>query len=185
MSDNILEPLVNELFDLYKIIKKLFKGDSFNWVEYFKTVKLCNKLEVYPKLLNEYQGAKGTIYLFSVPMGLSIEDFKKQEKGLIAAIGKNVEIRLKNKCVEIEIITRGIPSKIDYKLPKRLQDTIFLPIGESLEGTVGISLADNPHSYIVGQTGSGKSVATKVILTSLINTYSCNEVELYLADLKD
>ena len=39
-------------------------------------------------------------------------------------------------------------------------------------------------TYIVGTTGSGKSVCTKVILTSLIDSYSHNDVELYLCDLK-
>ena len=69
-------------------------------------------------------------------------------------------------------------------MPGKKKESIYFPIGESLEGAIYLDLKENPHSYIVGTTGSGKSVMTKNILTNLINLYSPQYLELYLCDLK-
>ena len=90
----------------------------------------------------------------------------------------------KDEKIEIPDIPE-IPDKIDYKLPKRNHGQgIKIPIGEGLKGPIVLDLKKNPHSYIVGTTGSGKSVCSKSILTSLITTYSPRELEIYLADPK-
>lgn len=90
-----------------------------------------------------------------------------------------LEVSLKD---EIEVVeTKNI-----YIPPKREYDYISLLIGE-VEGTgekLKLNLKENPHSYIVGSTGSGKSVLTKIILTNLISCYDEKELELYLCDLK-
>lgn len=186
---NILEPLINSLFEVGKLsIKGLYKlmkiKEYFDVEEYFKIVQLKNKREEFPKLIKIYESQKGYIYLVSVPKGISLDDFSKLKQGLEIQLKHKAEIRERQGYIEIEVITVELPSNIKYVLPIRTKDTIYIPIGESLGKTVCIDLKSNPHSYIVGQTGSGKSVATKVILTSLINMYSSNEVELYCCDLK-
>ena len=47
-----------------------------------------------------------------------------------------------------------------------------------------IKLFSNPHSYIVGSTGGGKSICIKSILTYLVVNFSEDELSLYLGDLK-
>ena len=115
----------------------------------------------------------------SVPIGLSLDDFEKIKRALEIQLRNNIEIRDRKGYIEIEVLSKDLPSKIDFKLPIRTKKTICIPIGEGIEGMLYIDLKENPHSYIVGQTGSGKSVATKVILTSLINMYSSNEIDNY------
>jgi len=87
---------------------------------------------------------------------------------------------------ELDEVFPSLPEKINYKLSKRNpKEGIYIPIGQTFKNkTITLSLKDNPMSYVVGTTGSGKSVMTKVILTSIVNLYSPNEVELYLCDLK-
>ena len=94
----------------------------------------------------------------------------------------------KPKCTkeEIEELFPTLPKMIEYELPKRTQkEGIYIPIGETYHNEkITLNLKENPHSYIVGTTGSGKSCMTKTILTSLITTYKPTELEIYLADLK-
>jgi hypothetical protein len=72
------------------------------------------------------------------------------------------------------------------------QDGLEIPLGLA-KATDGrflaepqlFSLNDNsPHALIAGQTGKGKSNLLHVIITTLGVTYSPNELELYLVDLK-
>ena len=87
---------------------------------------------------------------------------------------------------ELDEVFPSLPEKINYKLSKRNpKEGIYIPIGQTFKNkTITLSLKDNPMSYVVGTTGSGKSVMTKVILTTLISNYSPKELEIYLADLK-
>ena len=189
MSENILEPLVDSLSEAFKVgLKCLYKvlniKPYFDIIDFFKQVEFKNKKEQYPKLIKTYESSKGYTYLVSCPLGLSLDDFEKLKGALQIQLKQNIEIRERKGYIEIEVLSKELPSKIDFKLPIRTKKTICIPIGEGIEGMLYIDLKENPHSYIVGQTGSGKSLATKVILTSLINMYSSNEIELYLCDLK-
>ena len=122
--------------------------------------------------------------MFNIPPGLSIKDFENHQEGIKAQLKYDLDIRYNGAFIEVETIERTIADKIDYVLPKKSKDSIYFPIGESLEGTIYLDLKEHPHSYIVGTTGSGKSVMTKNILTNLINLYSPQQLELYLCDLK-
>ena len=182
---NLLEPLVDGVVRYIKWTYDIwFNNYDFSFNEFFKKVKLCNKEEQYPKKIKEFDGKLGRVFLFNIPIGLNEEDFKKHKKSIEAQLKESIDIRFKDGFIEIEIISKKLPENIPYKLPTRVKDSIYIPLGESLEGPIGIDLKENPHSYIVGTTGSGKSVCTKGILTSLVNNYRPHEVELYLCDLK-
>lgn len=77
-----------------------------------------------------------------------------------------------------------LKKNIPYVIQKRNNDYISICIGETVKNKLELNLKENPHSYIVGSTGSGKSVLTKILLTNLISCYDENELELYLCDLK-
>ncbi|MBP3928645.1 MAG: DNA translocase FtsK [Peptostreptococcaceae bacterium] len=182
---NLLEPLVDGVVRYIKWTYDVWSNNyNFSFNEFFNKVKLCNKEEQYPKQIKEFDGKLGRVFLFNIPMGLNEEDFIKHKKSIEAQIKEKVDIRYKNGYIEIEIITKKLPENIWYVLPTRTKESIYIPIGESLQGPTVIDLKEAPHSYIVGTTGSGKSVCTKGILTSIVNNYGPNEVELYLCDLK-
>ena len=185
MSNNIFEPLADAIYRYIKWNYDIWFGsDDFDFKKYFEIVKLCNKEEIYPKLVKKYNGKKGRVYLFNIPPGLSIKDFENHQEGIKAQLKYDLDIRYNGAFIEVETIEKTIADKIDYVLPKKSNDSIYFPIGESLEGTIYLDLKEHPHSYIVGTTGSGKSVMTKNILTNLINLYSPQQLELYLCDLK-
>ena len=187
-SQNILEPIVNYTFETVKLTGKLLLKlldikEYFNIEEFFKTVDLKNKKSQYPKQIKIYSSEKGYIYLMSVPIGLSLEDFNKYKGSLEIQLKNKVEIKERKGYIEIEVITKELRSKINYTTPCRIKDSIYIPFAETLGGTVCLDLKETPHTLCTGTTGGGKSVTTKNIITSVINLYP-NEVDLYLIDFK-
>ena len=153
MANNILEPIADAIVNYCKWTYNVWFGnDDFDFKKYFETVKLCNKNEIYPKLIKTYEGKKGKVYLFNIPIGISIKDFEKHQEGIKAQLKHDIDIRYKGAFIEIETIEKSLKDKIDYVLPKRVKDSIYFPIGESLDGKVYLDLKENPHSYIVGTT---------------------------------
>lgn len=188
MSSNIFEPLVIGAFDAAKLSGKLLLKllnikTYFNIEEFFKTVELKNKKSQYPKQIKIYSSEKGYIYLISVPVGLSLADFNKYKGSLEIQLKNKVEIKERKGYVEIEVITKELSSKINYTIPCRVKDSIYIPFAETLGGTAYLDLKETPHTLCTGTTGGGKSVTTKNIITSVINLYP-NEVDLYLIDFK-
>lgn len=55
-------------------------------------------------------------------------------------------------------------------------------VGRTRSGDVAYDMVDHPHLLVAGETGSGKSVALRSILTTLIRAVP--ELELYCADMK-
>ena len=188
MSENILEPLVDNLSEAFKVgLKCLYKALNikpyFDIIDFFKQVEFKNKQGQYPKLIKTYESSKGYTYLLSVPIGLSLDDFEKLKGALQMQLKNSIEIRDRKGYIEIEVITKELPSKIDYKVPCRMKDSIYIPFADSLGESVYLDLKETPHTLCTGTTGGGKSITTRNIITSLINLYP-NEVNLYLIDFK-
>lgn len=189
-GNNIFKPFVDAGYDAYKlscklIYKMLNVEEYYNIEEFFKTIEFKNKKNMYPKQIKIFTSEKGYTYLLSVPAGISLKNFNDIKGSLELQLKNKVEIRERKGYVEIEVISKQLAKNIPYKLPIKVKKpSIKFPIGESLSETIYLDLKENPHSYVVGTTGSGKSVCTKSILTSIVNLYSPAELELYLCDLK-
>ena len=181
---NLLAPLINSIWDCGALILNKLIKPRFDLEKYFKSIEMKNKQEVYPTRVARYHTKKGEVEKFSIPIGFNVDDFIAEKENIESQLNKKVEIRYKDRYIEIETIDIELPKIVKYMQPKRTKDSICLPIGISLDGELWIDLKENPHSYIVGTTGSGKSVCTKGILTSLITMYKPSELEIYLGDLK-
>lgn len=194
-SSNILSPVVDVICDTFtttcKMIYKAYlnsKGEEtpFNFKQYFDDVKLytvTGKGVIKPKQIKKEKTIKGEKYIFSIPVGFGCESLLKYKDSLECAIGYKTEFSFKGNYWIIEIVKNKLKDRVDYSLPNKTNDLI-IPLGESIEGVVNLNLKDNPNVYIVGTTGSGKSVCLKSILTSFVNLYSPKELELILCDLK-
>ena len=77
-----------------------------------------------------------------------------------------------------------LPTQVNYQIDNRLHlGEIYIPIGITKRGIQYLHIGgEQSHSYVVGQTGSGKSNLVKVILSTLINNYP--NVDLILLDYK-
>ena len=188
MSENILEPLVDSLSEAFKVgLKCLYNvlniKPYFDIIDFFKQVEFKNKQGQFPKLIKTYESPKGYTYLLSVPIGLGLNDFEKLKGALQIQLRNSIEIRDRKGYIEVEVISKKIPSKIEYKVPTRIKDSLYIPFADSLEGTVYLDLKETPHTLCTGTTGGGKSITTRNIITSILNLYP-NEVNLYLIDFK-
>lgn len=180
---NALQPI----FDLFWDAGKIFFTWVFDgWIEpkkslddFFKAANIKNSLGEYPEVVIDNK----TVFVVFVPAGLSVDDFLKHKDALELYLNNEVKIEASSGWVRIEMLKK-LPKVIEYEIQNRTAKHIKFNIGKSSNKTITLDLKENPHTYVVGTTGSGKSVMTKVILTSIVNLYSPNEVELYLCDLK-
>lgn len=180
---NALQPI----FDLFWDAGKIFFTWVFDgWIEpkkslddFFKAANIKNSLGEYPEVVIDNK----TVFVVFVPAGLSVDDFLAHKDALELYFNNEVKMEASSGWLRIELL-KNLPDMIEYQPQKRTCNYIKFNIGRSLNNTITLDLKENPHSYIVGTTGSGKSVMTKVILTNLVTQYKPSELELYLADLK-
>lgn len=68
-----------------------------------------------------------------------------------------------NRLIDIFILTKELPSVIPWSDAYILGgDTLF--IGEGYHGRVGMNLEKQPHAFIAGETGSGKSIILQCMI---------------------
>lgn len=190
MSDNMLQPIFDTFWQAGTIIiRKLFKiKKKFDIEEFFKVCNLKNSKDEYPTLYKKIDLENDEIkYLMTIPTSLSLKDFNKYQEALSNKTNTKIKMTYKDGFIEI-LSTKEQKLQELYKyenIPANpIEKGITIPLGYSLNGLEYIKLKSNPHSYVVGSTGGGKSVCMKSMLTSLITNYNENELELHLGDLK-
>ena len=79
-----------------------------------------------------------------------------------------------------------LKENIPYRLPTKEDALTFrIPIGETYNDKVVYwNPIKIPHALCNGSTGSGKSVCTKSILTSILNMFTAEQIEVILIDIK-
>lgn len=87
---------------------------------------------------------------------------------------------------ELEEVFPTLPDNIEYKLPSKEDKKEFrIPLGQTFRKKIVYWKPNSiPHILCCGATGSGKSVATKSILTSIINMFNEEQIEITLIDFK-
>lgn len=82
-------------------------------------------------------------------------------------------------------LTHKLPSYCEF-IPTndiRIGNSLSIALGETRTNTIYLNInQDRPHTYLVGQTSSGKSNLLKVILATIINNYK--DTQLILCDYK-
>lgn len=84
-----------------------------------------------------------------------------------------------NRIIDIYILTKELSSMIPWN-DDFISDGDVLNIGEGYFGTVGMNLIRQPHAFIAGETGSGKSI----ILQCMIYQALAKNYDVKLIDFK-
>lgn len=84
-----------------------------------------------------------------------------------------------------KLIQTQLPTVVPYQCsPKYNSNSIYIPLGISVTGTIYLNLKSNSNTYLTGTTGSGKSTCLKSMLCSLIQLYKPYQLKFYMVDLK-
>lgn len=174
MPETVTRARMNKLFrsgDLY-IRRKRRKGKE-------------DRL-IYP-LINRVSSTKDFMQVnFTIPNGM---DPKRIFDALwLFKQGFGPHLDLSEDCSRFTlVIYRADMKQFNYELKDVFPAVrgMSLPVmaGKSRKGWEAYDMVKHPHLLISGETGSGKSVALRAILTTLIETQG-NNIELYCADLK-
>ena len=144
MSDNILQTLIDCLFDTAVLTTKVFwnftKWCFDGWINFddkkdlkyfYETVGTKNKLNEYP---TEVKIKSDDKYVLKIPTGMNMDDFEKTRKSLEAYLNYDVAMTLDNGYLTItKADNKKLAENISYKLNKRTVSHIKFTIGESIK----------------------------------------------------
>ena len=144
-------------------------------------------------------GASVIQYTLKPSRGIKMSQFEKHDKDLSLVL-KAKSIRIQAPIMGTDLVGVEVPN-LDRKTVSFFNEDgsinpqtgfdgstkgyMYIPIGVDVYGhTVMKDLADMPHLLIAGSTGSGKSVMMNVVIRSLVEQNSADELKLVLIDPK-
>ena len=200
MSDNtnLLSPLVDSIYECGSLLWKLISNNpnKVNWREEFLALGIKNNEEATPKFLKCYEDDYRIEYLFTLPIGLTVEKVENSISRVATLHSKQPEYvsveRFQDK-VKI-VIDKGVFENelfrfedLDFK-PKK--NALLIPVGYYLkEGKktmlyLDLSASTQCHVLIGGSSGYGKTNIAKFMLTAVVTNYSYQDVNFIISDLK-
>ena len=136
-----------------------------------------------PYLKNKERTDHSIIYKFTLPAGLSSDDFEKHKLAIEQFCGRDIDIKYTYKELWIEVFNQTQKTLYEYETVNS-KGAVAFPVGYNRQGkliTCDLSSGE-PHMLIAGETGSGKSTVLRSIITNLILT---KNIKLHLIDLKN
>ena len=135
MSANIFEPLVVSMLETSKILIKSINQvlglNTLDFKKLFEELGICNKSKQYPKLYNILNESHFKTYQFTIPIGISINDFEKHIEAISHFMGvDNISIVRNNKLIEIKILINT--PKVNYDIQEHKRKDFKIPLGYDL-----------------------------------------------------
>lgn len=175
---------------------KSVKQSDMTGVQYQKNIidRTLNEFKISGHVTHFTKGPAVTQFEIKLDGGVKVEKVK--------GIAKNLQMNLQCKSLRIEAPIPG-KSTVGVEVPNIDQDIVlfgellsnpeFLNDNNPLNTILGLDISGHPvyldisqmpHGLIAGTTGSGKSVCTNSIVTSIIYKASPDDVKLILIDPK-
>ncbi|WP_052158657.1 FtsK/SpoIIIE domain-containing protein [Halobacillus sp. BBL2006] len=142
----------------------------------------------YPYIVDYRERKELVEYIFKLPQGLNPEDLMKKEYVFRQIFGQKYTLEGDGLVYVLRVFTKDIDQSFDFdwsELASVFTGTSFPVLsGKDALGKIHIyDMVTNPHLLIAGETGSGKSVTVRAIITSII-LHMKDRVDLYLGDMK-
>ncbi|WP_170289661.1 FtsK/SpoIIIE domain-containing protein [Cytobacillus depressus] len=176
-----------KLIQTLKARNKLIK--AFKEGGIYKTVG-TDERKIFPKI-HQIPNGQYDYYVFTLPNGVDPKLLKKKFYVFQQIFGDGVYLDGEFKKFTLSIKESKKIPEIIYDYPKLLEiikkENILLPIvcgGDENEKLRIYDATNSPNLLIYGEPGSGKSSILHVILSTLIQYYSTDQIQLYLADFK-
>jgi S-DNA-T family DNA segregation ATPase FtsK/SpoIIIE len=174
------------------LIKKNLKirlKNAFNIANLYYSVNRNGKtLYNFPKVLDVRLKQDKTVFVFRLPPGVDPKEVKKKEFVFRSLFGEKIEFSgdfPMSMTIYKEVHNESYP--YDFEELKVHMKKHGLPIisGKDINGKFYCyDMTIHPNLLIAGETGSGKSVMLRAILTALIQHFRDGGLQLHLADLK-
>lgn len=159
-------------------------------MECFKLGNLCvvhkkSKREVkkYPAIEKVSISHDCVLFRFTIPDGLDPNDIHKHEWLFKQKFGDHITINGDVKHFTLCVYPQKIET-FDYKPIETGKHKLPIYVGKSRTGIEIYDMVEHPHLLLSGETGSGKSVELRSILTTLILNLPPHRLHLYLGDMK-
>lgn len=177
---------------LYKQKIKSRLLDCFRSAEIYFTAKLGNRtVYIYPKIHSVVNKEKDNLteIVFTLKNGMNPTDLIKQRFVFEQYFGKSIDLKGDLKKFVLTIYSKPLTSNVIYSFdeihPYLEEMQMPIVVGKKKNGKyLVLECLDLPHVIIQGTTGSGKSSAIRVILTTLIKYKKPTELEIYCIDGK-
>lgn len=145
------------------------------------------EIKKYPIIRRVSESDTKLQIVFTIPQGLDPKEIYKHEWLFKQTFGSEIELKGDVKTFTLNVYHAAIKSfRYDLETMKRKikSNHLGIVVGQSRNGLEVYDMVERPHLLIAGETGSGKSTQLRSILTTLINCYNPDQLELYLGDLK-
>ncbi|MBB3132149.1 S-DNA-T family DNA segregation ATPase FtsK/SpoIIIE [Paenibacillus rhizosphaerae] len=155
---------------------------------YYKIIGYKGReLRSYPIIKRVSSYLDRTEAAFVLPVGIDPARINENEWLFRQVFGAGAELSMSEdaKTFVLSVYSTSVaPFEYDAAEVDECIPGLNLPIyvGRSRSGDVVYDMVEHPHLLIAGETGSGKSVALRSVLTTLIRRVP--ELELYCADMK-
>lgn len=141
---------------------------------------------IRPKFKELVRMENGFYLQYLLPIGITEDDIDKSRKIIEGATSSEMVAWTEGQLLHMELYMRKIPSKIGFNdelLAEVSRYPLALAVGYGRRGIeiIDYSKAPNPHMYIAGISGGGKSNALNAIILQLLHN---DNVRLYLGDPK-
>ncbi|MBP0726773.1 DNA translocase FtsK [Bacillus sp. RG28] len=184
------------LMDLYSRYREwILKNEFENEIKRcFRLGEISHKYGetiVYPTIVRIGLSVNCLEAVLNLPRGFNPEDVAKKSWVFNQSFGENVELKRVSAKTFILYVMSINPFKetIIYNYENIYSEIMKydLPIYVGITargGSFSYDMVEQPHLLIAGETGSGKSVLLRTIVTTLLLSKSVNELQMYMFDMK-
>jgi S-DNA-T family DNA segregation ATPase FtsK/SpoIIIE len=167
---------------------KQFTGDS-GIMEVINGLHLENKEGIKPHLIQTHKTETGKDYIFSIPPGMTKNDFEKNRVAFETFTNSTIEIESAGKRLVIKSHKTEFKKKIAFNFDPKLYPKMIMPfpIGRTPDGKLIVKdMYRLPHLLIGGATGYGKtSFVLGTIVAALLSGAKVSAIDRKGVDLPD
>jgi S-DNA-T family DNA segregation ATPase FtsK/SpoIIIE len=156
------------------LVKQFRNNDDelfFKVEEVISASRLENKDGLRPQLLKKDPGENGWHFVYTLPPGITLDDWEKRRKEFQTFTNATIEFRNNGPVLIMSVYQSAFPDEIPYSfdVAKFKKMIAPIPIGITPSGKlIIVDLAELPHMLVGGMTGYGKSVALRGISAALL-----------------
>lgn len=171
--------------ELRRNINKAFRAGGLGKKVTRRLGKASKEIIIHPKVQRVSISLERKQIIFTVPTGMNPKEVFEHDWLFMQVFGEHIELSGTIKTFALNVYREGI-SIFDYDIAEAAETIkgLRLPIyvGRGRTGAVSYDMTEHPHLLVAGETGSGKSVALRSLITTLIR--HADKMELYCADMK-